>query len=60
MLSCLNSLDDRIKLMAEATMAVVRDSRRPVDVMRIQVQEVDETEIHQQIEKPPIYALGLL
>ena len=48
--------------MAEATMAVVRDSRRSVDVMRIQIQEVDETEEtegQQQTGKPPIYALGL-
>lgn len=52
--------NDRIKLMAEATMAVVRDSRRSVDVMRIQIQEVDETEGQQQTGKPPIYALGEL
>ena len=40
-------------------MAIVRDSRRSVDVMRIQIQEVDETESQQQTGKPPIYALGL-
>jgi len=46
--------------MAEATMAVVRDSRRAVDVMRIQIQEIDENESQQQTVKPPIFALGEL
>lgn len=36
----LDPADDRIKLMAEATMTVVRNLQRPVDVMKVQV--VDE------------------
>jgi len=53
-LFCLFFLDDRIRLMAEATMAIVRDIQRHVDVMKIEVIE----EGPEQPERKGIYAPG--
>ncbi|XP_057371062.1 acylglycerol kinase, mitochondrial-like [Daphnia carinata] len=47
--------DDRIKLMAEATMAIVRDYKKHVDVMKVEV--LDDGE---KTPGKPVYALGEL
>lgn len=47
--------DDRIKLMAEATMAIVRDYKKHVDVMKVEVLEDGE-----KTPGKPVYALGEL
>ncbi|XP_046643063.1 acylglycerol kinase, mitochondrial-like [Daphnia pulicaria] len=47
--------DDRIKLMAEATMAIIRDFQKQVDVMKVEILENSDNPTGK-----PIYALGEL
>lgn len=49
-------LDDRIKLMAEATMAIVRDTpQQKIDVMKVEILEINENS-----PGKPVYAVGEL
>lgn len=45
-------------MMAEATMAVVRDVHRSIDAMQVQVLEEEQDGQEPTTGKPPIYALG--
>lgn len=48
---------DRVKMMAEATMAIIKEITKPIDVIRIEVLEVSIL-LQEFLPPPPFYCLS--